>query len=77
MGDILVFDPEAKFTVTSTDMHFKNKVTPYENKTLTGKVCETWLRGRQIYSVGGGFDEKIGASGVMLLEPRVHPIQAL
>lgn len=76
-ADILVFDPEAKFTVTSTDMHFKNKVTPYENKTLTGKVCETWLRGRQIYSVGGGFDEKIGASGVMLLEPRVHPIQAL
>ncbi|KAG0643439.1 hypothetical protein HOY80DRAFT_422874 [Tuber brumale] len=72
-ADIIVFDPEAKFTVTSTDMHFKNKVTPYENKTLTGKVCETWLRGRQIYSVDGGFDEKVGASGVMLLEPRAQP----
>jgi len=54
-------------------MHFKNKVTPYENKSLIGKVCETWLRGRQIYSVDGGFDEKTGASGVMLLEPRAHP----
>lgn len=55
------------------DMQFKNKVTPYEKKTLTGKVYETWLRGRRIYSALDGFEEKIGASGIMLLEPRIHP----
>lgn len=53
-------------------MKFKNKVTPYENKTLKGKVCETWLRGRRIYSAVEGFDEKTGPAGVMLLEKRVH-----
>ncbi|KAL7276286.1 Allantoinase [Rhizina undulata] len=69
-ADICVFDPEASFKVTTADMHFKNKVTPYENKTLQGKICETWLRGRRIYSSEEGFDEKIGPSGLMLLEPR-------
>lgn len=52
-------------------MQFKNKVTPYENKTLKGKVCETWLRGRKIYSSADGFDEKSGPTGSMLLERRV------
>lgn len=54
-------------------MKFKNKVTPYENKTLKGKVCETWLRGRRIYSSVEGFNEKMGPSGEMLLERRAFP----
>jgi allantoinase len=37
-------------------MLFRNKVSPYENKTLKGVVRETWLRGRP--------------SGRLLLEPR-------
>ena len=49
-------------------MHFKNKVTPYEGKTLRGRVCETWLRGRRIYSTDAGFEnEKAGPQGKLLL----------
>jgi allantoinase len=70
-GDVCVFDPEASFTVTTQDMHFKNKVTPYEGKTLRGRVCETWLRGRRIYSNEAGF-EKGGPQGELLLGAREH-----
>ena len=52
-------------------MHFKNKVTPYENRTLNGVVHETWLRGRRIYTAAGGFMEKEGPRGELLLERRV------
>lgn len=72
-ADIAVFDPEREFQVSTQDMKFKNKVTPYEAKTLKGRVCETWLRGRRIYSLDeGGFDEKAGPQGAMLIEPRQH-----
>ncbi|KAI5792015.1 hypothetical protein EDC01DRAFT_616142 [Geopyxis carbonaria] len=68
-ADICVFDPEDEFMVTAADMHFKNKVTPYESKTLKGRVCETWLRGQKIYSVDRGF-EKGGPIGELLIEKR-------
>jgi hypothetical protein len=57
--------------VTTSDMHFKNKVTPYENKTLHGRVCETWLRGWKIYSIDTGFD-KGGPGGELLVDRREH-----
>ncbi|RPA84367.1 allantoinase [Ascobolus immersus RN42] len=69
-ADICVFDDEGTFTVTSDDMKFKNKVTPYESKELRGIVRETWLRGERVFSRGDGFEEKVGARGQLLLEPR-------
>jgi allantoinase len=57
--------------VTTSDMHFKNKVIPYENKTLHGRVCETWLRGWKIYSIDTGFD-KGGPGGELLVDRREH-----
>lgn len=72
-ADIAVFDPEREFQVSTQEMKFKNKITPYEAKTLKGRVCETWLRGRKIYSLDeGGFDEKTGPQGEMLIERRQH-----
>ncbi len=52
-------------------MLFRNKCSPYENKTLKGVVKETWLRGEKIFSRAGGFREKRGPGGKLLLEPRV------
>jgi allantoinase len=52
-------------------MHFKNKTTVYEGKELRGRVCETWLRGRKIYSLDRGF-EKGGPQGGLLLAGREH-----
>jgi allantoinase len=51
-------------------MLFRNKVSPYQNKTLKGVVRETWLRGQRIFTRGEGFSEKTGPKGKLLLEPR-------
>ena len=69
-ADICIFDPEAEFTVTQQHMKFKNKLTPYENKTLKGVIRETWLRGRRIYTSEAGHMEKDGPQGQLLLDKR-------
>jgi allantoinase len=70
-ADIVVFDDEAEFLVEPSTMLFRNKVSPYQDKTLRGVVRETFLRGRRIFTREGGFSEKAGPSGKLLLEPRV------
>lgn len=69
-ADIAVFDDEAEFVVQPSTMLFRNKCSPYQGKLLRGVVKETWLRGRRIHQRAGGFDEKAGPSGELLLEPR-------
>lgn len=69
-ADIVVFDDAAEFCVQPSTMLFRNKVSPYENKTLKGVVRETWLRGERIFTREGGFSEKEGPKGKLLLEPR-------
>ena len=69
-GDIAVFDDESTFEVEPSTMLFRNKCSPYEEKTLKGIVKETWLRGRKIHSRGHGFDSKEGPAGKLLLELR-------
>ncbi|KAK7532551.1 hypothetical protein IWX49DRAFT_594734 [Phyllosticta citricarpa] len=69
-GDIAVFDDTASFVVEPRTMLFRNKCSPYQNKTLRGVVTDTWLRGRRIHSRTDGFLEKSGPSGRLLLEPR-------
>ena len=56
--------------VEPNTMLFRNKVSPYENKTLKGVVRETWLRGQRVFSRTEGFQEKSGPQGKLLLEPR-------
>ncbi|KAI4949309.1 hypothetical protein J4E91_005048 [Alternaria rosae] len=69
-ADIVVFDDEAEFLVEPNTMLFRNKVSPYENRTLKGIVRETWLRGQRVFSRSEGFQEKSGPQGKLLLEPR-------
>jgi allantoinase len=69
-ADIVVFDDAATFLVEPSTMLFRNKVSPYENKTLKGVVRETFLRGQRIFSRHEGFCEKTGPVGKLLLEPR-------
>ncbi|CAO2652228.1 Nn.00g005110.m01.CDS01 [Neocucurbitaria sp. VM-36] len=69
-ADIVVFDDTAEFMVEPSTMLFRNKVSPYENKTLKGVVRETWLRGQRIFSREDGFTDKTGPKGKLLLEPR-------
>lgn len=51
-ADIAVFDPDAVWTVTADDLHFRHKLSPYLGARLRGRVRETWLRGELIYSNG-------------------------
>jgi allantoinase len=50
-ADIVVFDPDAEWTVSEDDLRFKHKVSPYVGAKLKGQVLETWLRGEMVYSV--------------------------
>ena len=69
-ADIVVFDDEAEFVVQPSTILFRNKCSPYQDKTLKGIVKETWLRGQKIFTREDGFTGALGASGQLLLEPR-------
>ena len=51
-ADLVVFDPDATFTVSAPFIHHRNKLTPYEGETLRGVVRETYLRGRPAHQAG-------------------------
>ncbi|GJE98330.1 hypothetical protein PsYK624_145580 [Phanerochaete sordida] len=53
-ADLVIWDPEAEFKVTKEQLNFKNKLTPYEELTLTGRVQQTFLRGQLVYDLGAG-----------------------
>ena len=48
-ADFVVFDPDAKWTVTPSDLHFRHKLSPYLGAELRGRVLETWLRGEPVF----------------------------
>jgi allantoinase len=56
-ADFVVFDPEAEWTVTADNLHFRHKVSPYLGAELRGRVIETWLRGELIYRNDGHAEE--------------------
>ena len=62
-ADIVVFEPEADWTVTEEDLRFRHKLSPYLGARLHGRVLETYLRGECIYWGRG-------QSGV--LDPKAH-----
>jgi allantoinase len=48
-ADFAVFNPDSEWTVTTEQLHFRHKLSPYLGATLRGHVVETWLRGERIY----------------------------
>jgi allantoinase len=51
-ADIAIFDPNATWTVTQDDLHFRHKISPYLGAQLEGRVIETWLRGERVFCSG-------------------------
>jgi len=49
-ADIVVFDPDAAWTVTPRELHFRHKLSPYMGAELHGRVHATWLRGELLYT---------------------------
>ncbi|KAJ2918591.1 hypothetical protein MD484_g1876, partial [Candolleomyces efflorescens] len=55
-GDFVLWDPTAAFEVTKELLQYKNKISPYQGMTLTGRVEKTFLRGSLVYDrTAGGF----------------------
>lgn len=69
-ADLVVFDPEPEVEVRVEDLHFRNKVTPYEGRRARGRVLETWLRGRRAWDGGAFLGEPAGRP---LLRDREDP----
>ena len=51
-ADLVVFDPEANFQVTSERLHYRHPVSPYLGETLCGVVKATYLRGQPVFVDG-------------------------
>jgi len=67
-ADLVVWNPEAQFTVGSTIIRHRHKMTPYEGHELYGVVEKTFLRGEKIFDCGG-FSPT--ARGTVLLSSRI------
>ncbi len=51
-ADLVVFDPDAAFTVDAATLHHRHAVSPYHGQRLTGVVTHTFLRGVESYRHG-------------------------
>lgn len=51
-ADIVVWDPEAQFQISTNQIFHRHAVSPYVNKDVYGKVMLTLLRGQPIYDQG-------------------------
>ncbi|XP_053623551.1 allantoinase-like isoform X2 [Plodia interpunctella] len=49
-ADLVFFDPNASFIITPQKIRYKNKISPYMNRVLTGKVMATYVRGQLVYA---------------------------
>ena len=48
-ADVVVFDPEEKWTVDPARLHGKSRNTPFKGMELTGRVKLTFSRGRRVF----------------------------
>lgn len=54
-ADIVIWNPDAEFTVEPSMLHHRHKVTPYRGERLRGVVEKTFLRGQIVYDDGRFF----------------------
>jgi allantoinase len=47
-ADFVAFDPDASFVVRGAELLNRHPVTPYEGRTLTGRVSRVWLAGTEV-----------------------------
>ncbi|KAI5474238.1 allantoinase [Pseudohyphozyma bogoriensis] len=66
-ADWVVFDPTLEFKVDKSELHFKNRASPYEGLLLKGAVLSTYLRGEKIFDRTSGFKELGAPRGQLLL----------
>lgn len=71
-GDVIVFDDTASFVLQKETLLFRNKLSPYQERTFHGVVAETYVRGKQVHSFAKGFPHGARPQGELLLDPRIR-----
>ncbi len=51
-ADLVIWNPEATFTVAPSVIHHKHKLTPYNGRVLYGVVETVFVRGQRVYEKG-------------------------
>ncbi len=51
-ADLVIWNPEATFTVEPSIIHHKHKLTPYNRRTLHGVIETVFVRGQKVYEHG-------------------------
>lgn len=59
-ADLVIWNPEATFTVAPSGIHHKHKLTPYNGRTLHGVVETVFVRGQKVYDHGQFSEEPLG-----------------
>jgi len=65
-ADLVVFDPDAQFTLSTEDLQYRHLVSPYLGENLYGKVRATFLRGAAVYQQGSFPDPPIGREQIRI-----------
>jgi allantoinase len=47
-ADFVAFDPDVAWAVRGAELLHKHHVTPYDGRTLTGRVTRVWLGGAEV-----------------------------
>jgi len=71
-ADIVVFDPEQKFTITQDKLHMNVDYTPYEGMKMTGMPYAVYSRGKRVAEWNGeqlAFVGEIGRGRFVKREP--------
>jgi allantoinase len=59
-ADLVVFDPDAHFTLSVADLHYRHPVSPYLGESFYGSVQATFVRGVAVFKDGSFPDLPIG-----------------
>jgi allantoinase len=51
-ADLVIWDPNASFTVEPDRLHHRHKLTPYAGLTLRGRIMETLVGGHLVHERG-------------------------
>jgi allantoinase len=58
-ADLVLYDPDATWTVDPEKLYQRHKITPYAGHELRGRVRATYLRGEKIYNDGAFSSRKL------------------
>ena len=59
-ADLAAFDPEASFTLTAEQLHYRHAISPYVGEKFWGIVRHTFVRGDEVFADGVFADSPIG-----------------